>query len=158
MTRHRTYDVLGILMKFHAFPDEVQGKYCLVECLVPPGAGAPPNHHAGETEAFHVLEGRIEFTVGERSFEAGKGDHVAIPDGAVHAFRAVGDAPARVLILNAPGLMHDRFFTGIGRELPEDTVDAPPPGPPPTPDQIAGLIAAAEGVGMTILAPEGAAG
>jgi hypothetical protein len=29
--RPRTYNVLNILMKFHAFPSEVMGKYCLVE-------------------------------------------------------------------------------------------------------------------------------
>ena len=41
--RPRTYNVLNILMKFHAFPSETQGKFCMVECPGPVGAGAPPN-------------------------------------------------------------------------------------------------------------------
>ncbi len=131
--RSRTYDVLNILMKFHTFPDEVMDKYCLVECLVPVGAGAPPNHHAGETEAFHILEGQIGFVIDGVESVAGPGDHVSIPDGASHAFKAVGDNPARVLILNAPGKMHDIFFTGIGKPLPEGQDTLPTPTEPDLP-------------------------
>jgi mannose-6-phosphate isomerase-like protein (cupin superfamily) len=57
--RARKYSVLNILMNFHAFPGEVDNKYCLVECTVPVGAGAPPNHHADETEAFFIIEGQV---------------------------------------------------------------------------------------------------
>jgi quercetin dioxygenase-like cupin family protein len=147
--RPRTYHVLNILMKFHAFPEEVMGKYCLVECVVPVGAGAPPNHHAGETEAFFVLEGQVGFHIAGKDTVAGPGDYVAIPDGAVHAFQAVGDAPARLLILNTPGQMHDAFFTGIGRVLPEGATDMPAPSPPDIP----AVLAQAEAAGMTILPP-----
>lgn len=151
--RPRTWEVLGILMRFHAFPSDVLGKYCLVEAVVPPGLGAPPNTHAGETEAFHVLEGRIAFHVDGRDFEAGPGDHVRIPDGAVHAFQAIGDVPARVLILNAPGNMHDGFFTDLGQPVPDDRqMPAPMDGPP----DLAAVMAAAEKHGMTLMAPAGA--
>ena len=54
----RTYDVLKILLRFHAFPNEVMGKYCLVECLVPVGSGAPPNHHAGDEKS--QAQGQLE--------------------------------------------------------------------------------------------------
>lgn len=150
--RHRTYNVLNILMRFHAFPEEVMNRYCLVECTVPVGAGAPPNHHAGETEAFFVLEGQVAFRIGDHDRVATAGDFVAIPDGAVHAFQAIGDGPARLLVLNAPGLMHDRFFTGIGHPLPEGTTDLPDPSQP----DLAAVLAAAEAAGMTILPPQDA--
>lgn len=150
--RHRTYNVLNILMRFHAFPDDVMGKYCLAECVVPVGAGAPPNHHAGETEAFFVLEGQVAFRIGAREFVAKSGDYVPIPDGAVHAFDAVGEAPARLLILNAPGRMHEQFFTGIGTALPEGTKEMPPPAAPDLP----AVLAQAESAGMTILPPQAA--
>ena len=149
--RHRTYETLGILMRFHAFPAEVQNKYCLVEAVVPPGLGAPPNHHAGETESFYVLDGEIEFHIDGRSLRAGAGRHVPIPDGAVHAFAAVGERPARVLILNAPGAMHERFFTELGEPVDEDrTEPAPPAGPP----DLERVLAVAESTGMTILPPD----
>lgn len=148
--RHRTYEVLGCLMTFHAFPEDVQDKYCLVEAVVPPGCGAPPNHHAGETEAFHIIDGTFDFMVDGQVIHAKAGDHIRIPDGAVHAFNATGDAPGRVLILNAPGMMHDRFFTGLGTPVPaETTAPAPMDGPP----DLALVMAKAEEVGMTLVAP-----
>ena len=150
--RPRTYAVLGILMKIHAFPEDVQGKYCLVEAEVPKGFGAPPNHHAGETEAFIITEGEVEFMIDGAVTRARPGDHVAIPDGALHAFTAVSESPAKMLILNSPGLMHDRFFTGIGTALPEGATEVPPPAGPP---DVAALVAAAAEVGMTILPPPG---
>lgn len=150
--RPRTYNVLNILMKFHAFPAEVQDKFCLVEATVPVGAGAPPNHHAGETEAFYILDGQIGFMVNGEEILARAGDYVPIPDGAVHAFQAVGDTPARVLIFNAPGKMHDAFFTGIGTVLPEDQTTLPEPTAP----NIPAVMAMAQETGMTILAPQDA--
>lgn len=149
LDRPRTYNVLNILMKFHAFPSDTMGKFCFVECLVPVGAGAPPNHHAGETEAFYVIEGQVGFMLNGEEILAGPGDHIAIPDGAVHAFQAVGDTPARLLIINAPGNMHDQFFTGIGEALPDGQTDLPQPREPDIP----AVMAMAEKVGMTILAP-----
>lgn len=149
LDRPRTYNVLNILMKFHAFPSETLDKFCFVECLVPVGAGAPPNHHAGETESFYVIEGQIGFMVDGQEFLAGPGDHVAIPDGAVHAFQAVGDKPARLLIINAPGHMHDSFFTEIGQPLPEGQTELPEPSEPDIPS----VLSIAEKVGMTFVAP-----
>ncbi|WP_028713620.1 cupin domain-containing protein [Paracoccus sp. J55] len=145
----RKYNVLNILMSFHAFPDEVQGKYCLVECIVPVGAGAPPNHHAGETEAFYILDGEVAFLIDGEERLARSGDFVPIPDGAVHAFKAVGTAPARLLILNAPGRMHQQFFTSIGEALPEDFIGLPAPKEPDLP----AILASAAAAGMTILPP-----
>ncbi|TNY34305.1 cupin domain-containing protein [Pelagovum pacificum] len=147
--RPRTFNVLNILMKFHAFPGDSMNKFCLVEALVPVGAGAPPNHHAGETEAFYVLDGQIGFMVEGEEILAGPGDYVAIPDGAVHAFQAVGDGPARILILNAPGHMHETFFTGIGTELLDGQTTLPEPAAPDIPM----VMAKAQESGMTMVVP-----
>lgn len=148
--RCRTYETLGILMKFHAFPGDTEGRFCLVEAVVPPGLGAPPNHHAGETETFYVLDGTVEFMVDGETKRLSAGDCLNIPDGAVHAFSAQGGTPARILILNAPGVMHEAFFTGLGREVPADrTAPAPMDGPP----DVAKVVEMAASVGMTILPP-----
>ena len=149
-TRPRNYNVLNILTKFHAFPSDSDGKFCLVECTVPVGAGAPPNHHAGESEGFFVLDGKILFVIEGEERLAGLGDYVAIPDGAVHAFQAVGESPARVLVLNAPGHMHEAFFTGLGTVLPDDQIDLPDPTEP----DIGAVLKVASEVGMTIVGPK----
>lgn len=119
---------------------------------MPPELGAPPNTHAGETEAFHVLDGRLEFVIDGERRAVGPGDRVAIPDGAVHAFTATGETPARVLILNAPGHMHESFFTRLGTVVADGTErPAPVDGPP----DLDAVMAAAKASGMTLLPPPG---
>lgn len=150
----RSYDAMGILFRFHAFPAETMGKFCLVEAVVPPGLGAPPNHHAGETEAFYVLEGEIAFTLSGKTQHVQAGGFVSVPDGAVHSFQAVGSQPARILIINAPGHMHEAFFTRTGSPV-ADATTAPEPldGPP----DVARILSVAADVGMVIVPPHGAA-
>ena len=153
MTAHRTYNAMGILFRFHAFPAETMGKFCLVEAMVPPGLGAPPNHHAGETEAFYVLDGEIAFTLAGETQQVPRGGFVSVPDGAVHSFQAVGSEPARLLIINAPGYMHEAFFTRTGHPVADATIASQPQDGPPDVDRI---LAVAADVGMVIVPPSGA--
>ncbi len=150
--RPRTFDVLGNVIRFLAFQDETDGKYCMMECIVPKGAGAPPNKHPGEMETFYVLDGEIGFHVDGQDSVAKAGDCLVVPDGAIHAFSGISER-SRVLIINAPGHLHEKFFTEIGTELAEGATEpAPPSGPPDVP----ALVAMASSMGMTILTPEGA--
>jgi mannose-6-phosphate isomerase-like protein (cupin superfamily) len=126
-----TYHLLGNLLRFHARSSDTGGAYCLVESLTAPGAGAPPNRHPSDDEAFYVIEGSFEFTIENETVAAGSGSFVRIPNGAVHAFRNVGQAPGRLLIINAPGKVHDGFFSEAGEPMPPGTRDLPPPAGPP---------------------------
>ncbi|MEX0343484.1 MAG: cupin domain-containing protein [Rhizobiaceae bacterium] len=150
-TRPRKYHLLGNLLTFHAFPSETGDRYTMVEIKTAPGAGAPPNHHAGEDESFYVLEGQFEFLVNDKKIKAAAGDFVKVPDGAVHAFTCSGDLPGRLICVNSPGKMHDIFFTQAGDALPDGTTDVPKPDGPP---DIPAIMKVAERAGMTILAPE----
>lgn len=149
-SRPRIYHLLGNLLNFHAFPAETGNKCAIVEITSAPGAGAPPNHHAGEDESFYVLDGTFDFVLGERVISANTGDFIKIPDGAVHAFTCTGKTPGRLLCINAPGTMHDTFFTQAGDEMPAGTTEIPQPDGPP---DIPAIMAVAEKAGMTILAP-----
>ena len=154
MTAPRNYDAMGILFRFHAFLGETMGKFCLVEAVVPPGLGAPPNHHAGETEAFYVLSGEIAFTLAGETQRVQKGGFVSVPDGAVHAFQAIGSEPARLLIINAPGHMHEAFFTRTDRPVADATATPQPLDGPP---DVARILSVAADVGMVIVPPADAA-
>jgi mannose-6-phosphate isomerase-like protein (cupin superfamily) len=68
----------------------VEEKFALMEAVVPPGLGAPLNSHAGESEAFKILEGEFDFFVDGQKVPARAGDTVVIPDGAAHAFTCTG--------------------------------------------------------------------
>lgn len=149
--KHSAYHLFGNLIRFHASSADTGGVYCLVESLTAPGAGAPPNRHPGEDEAFFVLDGTFEFTIEGETTTATSGQFVKIPDGAVHAFRNAGATPGRLLIINSPGRLHDVFFSQAGDPLPLETRELPPPGDE-APD-IARIIGIAQANGMEFVVP-----
>jgi quercetin dioxygenase-like cupin family protein len=124
-----TYFVAGILLRFLVRnPD---AGYCLVEALVAPGAGPPPNRHPTDDEAFYVLDGTFEFGIGAENHLAKAGEFVKVPLGEVHTFKNAGSAPARLLIVNTPGIAHTGFFSQVGEPMPPGTKDLPPSSGPP---------------------------
>jgi quercetin dioxygenase-like cupin family protein len=72
--------------------------------------GVDPHAHADFVDAFYVLAGEAEFTVGEEVFRAGPGSFVAAPPGVVHGFGVAGDAELRLLNVHAP---HAGFADGL---------------------------------------------
>ena len=149
----RTYHFLGNIIRFLAFPEETGGRCAILEFLVAPVAGAPPNKHAGEDESFYVLEGTFDFMLEGEIIPAGPGDFVKIPLGAVHAFTCTSPTPGRLLGIDAPGTMHKQFFTEAGETVPGGTTTFPAPDGPP---DIAGIVALAAKAGMEVVVPEGA--
>jgi len=73
---------------------------------------------------FTVLEGQVEVTFRGDTITARAGETINVPANAPHAFRNMGDAPARLLCLCAPA-GQDEFFTLVGQ--PVATRTAPPP-------------------------------
>jgi quercetin dioxygenase-like cupin family protein len=64
--------------------------------------GPGPHFHKQHVDAFHVLEGRLEFINGDKTLDAGAGTTVAVPPGIVHGFTNPGPGPARYLNIHAP--------------------------------------------------------
>jgi quercetin dioxygenase-like cupin family protein len=73
------------------------------ESTLPPGGGFPlPHLHDEYEEVFYVLEGEVEYLIGDEWTAAPAGSTVCVPRGVVHAFRNVSPGPARHLALHAP--------------------------------------------------------
>ena len=64
--------------------------------------GVDPHTHADHADSFYVLEGLVEFRVGDEPRIAGPGTLVAAPPGTMHGFRPAGPEPIRCLNLHAP--------------------------------------------------------
>ena len=74
-----------------------------LEFEVPPGGGVQPHFHKGHSDSFYVLEGELEFHVGDEVVRGGPGTYALAPPGVVHFFRNVSEAPARAFNLHTPG-------------------------------------------------------
>jgi mannose-6-phosphate isomerase-like protein (cupin superfamily) len=98
--------------------------FSVVECIEPPGSGAPLHVHHAEAEAFYILEGAVELTCGGEKLTAHTGDFVYTPKDVPHKFTVVGNRPGRLLMMfSRPGF--EMFFAEGGSPL-----DKPPSGPP----------------------------
>jgi mannose-6-phosphate isomerase-like protein (cupin superfamily) len=67
-----------------------------------PGFAVDPHTHEDETDAFYVLEGEIEVTMGEETIRGGPGTFAAGPPGVRHGFRNAGEGDLRILNVHAP--------------------------------------------------------
>jgi mannose-6-phosphate isomerase-like protein (cupin superfamily) len=77
---------------------------CVVEWeLDGPYAGPPLHHHALSIDAFYVIEGELEVTIGGEELVIGEGELAAVPLGVDHTFNHRRDDPGRVLNVHAPG-------------------------------------------------------
>ena len=54
------------------------------------------------TDCFYVLEGVVNFVVGNETFEAGVGSFVLVPPRTTHTFANRSERPARLLTFFAP--------------------------------------------------------
>jgi quercetin dioxygenase-like cupin family protein len=78
------------------------------------GGGVDPHFHKGHSDSFYVLEGEVEFHVGDEVVTGTVGSYVLAPPNIVHHFRNVSDHRARIFNLHTPG-----GFAEYRRELEE---------------------------------------
>jgi quercetin dioxygenase-like cupin family protein len=64
--------------------------------------GVDPHTHPDHADCFYVLQGEIEFRIGDEPRVAGPGTFVAAPPESVHGFQLANDQPIRFLNLHAP--------------------------------------------------------
>ncbi len=96
---------------------------------------------------FFVLEGEIQFTVGDQVVVAGVGSSVFAPRHIPHAFRNASDRLARLLVTASPAGFED-FLAAFAR--PVASREAEPL--PVTPEEIQTLLQVAPQFGIRILA------
>ncbi|HET6286700.1 MAG TPA: cupin domain-containing protein [Amycolatopsis sp.] len=91
--------------------------------------GAAPHYHTGSAEMFFLLGGGLEVLVGEEIVTVSEGDMLIVPPLTTHAFRAVADSPADVLIVFVPGVERFDYFrllekVGHGEATVQDLLDS----------------------------------
>jgi mannose-6-phosphate isomerase-like protein (cupin superfamily) len=144
----RTIALVGDVYRFLATGEDTNGKYALLEAIVPPGSGPPPHVHSREEEGFYILEGEITFTIDGKRLVAGPGMFANMPVGTPHSFRNETSKPAKMLVSVAPAGMEKMFFE-IGASLPDGATTALPP----TKEDVEKLVMVAPKYGIEIRLP-----
>lgn len=144
----RTIAVVGDVYRFLATGEESEGKYAMLEAIVPPGGGPPPHIHRREEESFYILEGEITFTVDEEKIVATTGMFANMPVGSLHSFKNNSDKMACMIISVAPAGLEKMFFE-VGVPLPDGSTEALLP----TKEEIDKLLKIAPNYGVEIKVP-----
>jgi quercetin dioxygenase-like cupin family protein len=136
----------GDMYRFLVTGEETGGAYFAMEALVPPGGGPPPHIHRNEDETFYIVEGEVDFRLGDDALTARVGDFVNVPRGSVHCFHNSGAAPMRMILTFTPAGI-EKFF----EETLERAVDPTRPAPANVAEVAARYAAAAPRYGIEFL-------
>ena len=126
----RSLRVLGEVVTYKITSERTGGAYSLFEVVSEPGGGPPPHVQHREDEAFYVLEGEYEFLDDGHTIRLGTGSLVYVPKGNLHTHKNVGDKPARMLVSQTPGGLHERFLEELGEPATDGATPPVPEGPP----------------------------
>lgn len=100
-------------MLFKVATNETAGGLFIIEHKGLKNAGPPLHLHIAQEEWFYVMEGKVQFQIGEQRFELGPGESVLAPRRVPHAFAGSGSTPAHMLIAFSPaGKMEACFRDG----------------------------------------------
>ena len=116
----------GSAMFFKATRASTNGAFSLMERTLPPGGRKPPPHiHTNCEEAFYVLDGEVEFSLGETTTIGRPDTFVLVPGGVAHTFGNAGSTQARLLVIHAPAM--DEYFEELqtlwAQEVPPSRED-----------------------------------
>lgn len=103
------HNVLGSEVTVKLAGADTYGHMALIEDYNVPGVGIPMHVHTREDEVFRVLEGQVEFVLGEETLVLGPGDVAFAPRNVPHSWRVVGDRPARSIMLANPAGIETMF-------------------------------------------------
>jgi quercetin dioxygenase-like cupin family protein len=105
--------VLGGHVKLLLTGEQTNGQFSVSENTLDPGFFVPPHTHDVEDEFFYVLEGELEFDLGETTISAPAGTFVHVPKQTLHGFRNAGTQRAKMLDCHTPGGF-EKFFLAAG--------------------------------------------
>lgn len=70
--------------------------------VIQPGQGALPHAHPDIEQVCYLLEGQARAEVGGDAFVLAPGECCFFPAGMEHSFTALGEVPAKLLVIYAP--------------------------------------------------------
>ncbi|MGV3492009.1 MAG: cupin domain-containing protein [Devosia sp.] len=98
----------GGTMAVLATKEQTDGQLGVVAIELVPGTGPGPSiTHQFSAETWYLIEGEVEFHVGDKSFVGGPGTFVSVDSGQPHGF--VAKSNGKLLVIFQPG-GYEHFF------------------------------------------------
>src|SRR5260370_33232501 len=94
----KVFVLLGVQMKILLSSSDTGGQFSLVEGTVPPGGDGGLHAHLREDESMHLLEGRLEVTIGDKAYDLRPAESYFGPHDSPHRRIYHARIPARRLM------------------------------------------------------------
>ena len=107
----RSFRFYGDTITIKSSAEESVDGRCLLHWVLGVDSFAPSHTHERYEETFYILDGELEFTLGEETFTMRAGDFARIPPGMRHGLVNKSGAPVPMLVTLSPGAMAELFFT-----------------------------------------------
>jgi len=141
-----TFRARGDLFFWKVVGTDNDNAFSMCETRSAPQGGVPPHIDHRNDEAFFVLEGTYSCLLGDQTLECGPGESFFAPRGTPHAFKNVCDVDARMLIVQSPGGVIEKYMEEAWEKI-EDPSNPPPPVEP----DFERVMAAAQKYGIEVL-------
>lgn len=92
---------------------DTEGAMCVFEFTG--RSGGPLHSHREENEWIYIVDGELDFQVGERRFRAVAGESVYIPRGVAHAWAGAEELPSKIVNVYQPAGKMEEFFRALGK-------------------------------------------
>ncbi len=142
--------ILGALFRSFRQDGAPPGGVYLLEQVLLEGFSPPRHIHHNEDETFYMIEGEIEFLVGDEMVTIRPGDILVAPKGIAHTFLVTSPGGARMLTVTTEGEF-ESMARSAGRPAEYDGL--PPRQEKPTPEQRAQLEAACRANAIEVVGP-----
>lgn len=119
-------NTFGDLLYFKVTGKETEGRYAIMESLIPPNQGPPLHVHHREDEAFYILEGDYLFEVDGKQMELHAGDFAWAPRDVPHCFQNIGSTTGRLLVTVEPAGVEGFFMEVAAMSGPPDPAKIAP--------------------------------
>jgi mannose-6-phosphate isomerase-like protein (cupin superfamily) len=103
-------------IEFLAMTEDTQRLTICTILIDPWSSGVAIHTHAGEDDAFYVLEGELTFVGADGPVTAPAGTFVLAPEGVEHGFHNRTGEPARLLNIHSPTGFDRRILASRGEE------------------------------------------
>jgi mannose-6-phosphate isomerase-like protein (cupin superfamily) len=150
LMEQKAYRFLGSLVIIHVSGEETQGRFPLLEFLVPPGDMPPLHVHRRADQTWYTLEGELSVYLPGESITAGPRACVRGPMNVPHTHKVTSADPVRFVEVNSPA-GYERFVAAVGEPTTEITLPQPPEKPP----DLSRLSTLAAEHGIQLLGPPG---
>ena len=153
MSRESSVSYMDCLFSVLVGSEQTDGRFGLMEMVAPKGREPSRHLHYTDEEGFYVLEGELDFYVGEKTYAAGPGTFVYLPHGVPHSYTFRTDS-VRMLSIVAPGGL-ERHFRDPRFSEPAKGTTLPTPGGAPDPELLEAMAADLASYGTEVVGPPG---